>query len=501
MSVLERVRSRAAGLIAPRGDYTPGSGALPNVIIAGPPQGNAAADTATIQGAINAAALFPTGVVQLRGGVYNLSSSARSDTVSVGNGSASWTDASITAADLGKYVLARTGNTRVPQIITVNPGVGFTTDVTSAAVITSGTALIVQPGVVVPYGVRVQGIGRFSTSQFANPSSSIVVGTKLVDSGTGVTVMGVGSTTYGGDGISLAYMAIWGSNGGVVGSTFCGLYLGDNQWFAEIERVDLSWHGTAGLVLDANLNSLDSHNSSYQNNGTVGATTPTGGVLTCYFQSQTSACINFYNDFFFNNFGMGIGGGLFTSGIGKVASVINSQIANTFQTSFSPYSGYGLVLHSDIGGAQANVLNAWIGTNQIGDLWLNGGALEVINTTCTSAVNSPVETFGALSLRGCQLWSNNANACINNGQINWSACTLNGSATNLYSGGPTAAQCLGHGSSIAHNFGGTTGIGNGASGNLTALAKSTGTGPASDVVNAWIPVTINGTAGWVPFFV
>jgi hypothetical protein len=48
---------------------------------------------------------------------------------------------------------------------------------------------------------------------------------------------------------------------------------------------------------------------------------------------------------------------------------------------------------------------------------------------------------------------------------------------------------------------GTTALGNGSSGNLTALAKGTGTGPASDVVNAWIPVTINGTAGWIPFFV
>ena len=47
----------------------------------------------------------------------------------------------------------------------------------------------------------------------------------------------------------------------------------------------------------------------------------------------------------------------------------------------------------------------------------------------------------------------------------------------------------------------TTGVGNGASGNLTALAKGTGTGPASDVVNGWVPVVINGVSGWLPFFV
>lgn len=46
----------------------------------------------------------------------------------------------------------------------------------------------------------------------------------------------------------------------------------------------------------------------------------------------------------------------------------------------------------------------------------------------------------------------------------------------------------------------TTGIGNGTSTSLSALAKGTGTGPASDVVNAWMPVSLNGTAGWLPFF-
>lgn len=47
----------------------------------------------------------------------------------------------------------------------------------------------------------------------------------------------------------------------------------------------------------------------------------------------------------------------------------------------------------------------------------------------------------------------------------------------------------------------TTAIGNGASTNLTALAKSTGGGPASDVVNAWIPFRSGATSGFIPFFV
>lgn len=47
----------------------------------------------------------------------------------------------------------------------------------------------------------------------------------------------------------------------------------------------------------------------------------------------------------------------------------------------------------------------------------------------------------------------------------------------------------------------TTAIGNGASANLTALAKGTGGGPASDVVNAWIPFKSGTTSGFIPFFV
>ena len=42
--------------------------------------------------------------------------------------------------------------------------------------------------------------------------------------------------------------------------------------------------------------------------------------------------------------------------------------------------------------------------------------------------------------------------------------------------------------------------GNGTSTNMTALAKGTGGGPTSLAVNTWMPITINGSAGWIPFF-
>lgn len=64
----------------------------------------------------------------------------------------------------------------------------------------------------------------------------------------------------------------------------------------------------------------------------------------------------------------------------------------------------------------------------------------------------------------------------------------------LVSGDPTAAA-----STVG--LGSTTGVGNGTSTNLTALAQGTGSGPATLAVNTWIRATVGATSGWIPFFV
>lgn len=46
----------------------------------------------------------------------------------------------------------------------------------------------------------------------------------------------------------------------------------------------------------------------------------------------------------------------------------------------------------------------------------------------------------------------------------------------------------------------TSVLGNGTSTNLTALAKGTGAGPASDVVAGWIPMRNGANSGWIPWF-
>jgi hypothetical protein len=53
---------------------------------------------------------------------------------------------------------------------------------------------------------------------------------------------------------------------------------------------------------------------------------------------------------------------------------------------------------------------------------------------------------------------------------------------------------------LINHTGQTLGIGNGASTNLTALAKSTGSGPASLATVQWMQVTVNGGTYWIPLF-
>jgi hypothetical protein len=67
----------------------------------------------------------------------------------------------------------------------------------------------------------------------------------------------------------------------------------------------------------------------------------------------------------------------------------------------------------------------------------------------------------------------------------------------------TASGDLVVGAAAKHpKFIGTTGLGDGASTDLTAPAQGTGGGPASMVADDWVPVIKDdGTAGWFPFFV
>lgn len=82
-----------------------------------------------------------------------------------------------------------------------------------------------------------------------------------------------------------------------------------------------------------------------------------------------------------------------------------------------------------------------------------------------------------------------ASVAICTGTTSW---TVNGPGL-LVAGDPPAT-------SARIGIGTTTGLGNGAATNLTALAKGTGGGPASMAVVGWYRVTFGTLTGWSPFF-
>jgi hypothetical protein len=456
------------------GWYVPLLYPAPGTVVAGAPTGVAAIDQANIQAALNRAALLYGGTVQLQPGAYAVSSSVRVDTCSNSGPGTTWTDPSITSGDVGKYVLGPDivgsgGNSgRAPQIVAVNAGVGFTTDIAPGAAVVSQSMWITAPGLVLPEGVKLKGcgsvIGQGTANYWAGTTSKY--GTAVIDSGTGVTVMTRGSNSYGAR-YGLYDMVVWGGAGawggsGYTGSALVGVFISNNSWWFEMDNVDISYYLTAGVALDGNMNAQDYRNVSIQHIGTIGATTPTGGIL-CYFFSGkvTSAGINLYNLSIDQIYGSGIAGGPGGgpgggAGIAAAVNLYGGQVWNCEATSWATYSGYGMVCESDYSSGKCTVDGAWFGTNGTGDLWLNGGAMVAKNTTFTSAVAGPITNYGTLTLMGCDIYSTSAIAMTNNGSVNCIGATLQGSATHLYTNGPSAAQCLGIATSVSVALAGTS---------------------------------------------
>lgn len=435
------------------------------------PTGVAVYDTANIQNAVNQAGTINGGTVQLQPGAYALSSSQRADTVTNAGPTTAWTDTSITAADLGSYVIGvnivGSGGTfgRAPKITAVTPGVGFTTDIRPGVAYSSNTAYIVSPGVCLLEGVKLVGRGGIvggntASNSWASTASSF--GTALIDSGNGITVMTRGSGSYGSR-YGLYDMVVWGSptlggaswsnSTGYSGKAQMGLFLSNNSWFFEASNCDFNYYAIAGAAFDGNMNNYSFFNCTFQHAGTSTATVPTGGVLGSYFTGATSASVNFFNCSAAGTFGSGLAGGPGDGGLGCAFNIWGGQYWNNLTTSWT-YSGYGAVLEGLYSYGKCAIYGGWFGgPNGTGDLWLNGGSLVAENTTFTSATTNIITTYGNLSLVGCDLvvpTNGNAIAINSPGTVNWMGCTLAlaPAATgtpHLYTSGPTIAQCLGIG--------------------------------------------------------
>jgi hypothetical protein len=229
----------------------------------------------------------------------------------------------------------------------------------------------------------------------------------------------------------------------------------NNSWWLQVENVDFNFYKTAGVAFDGNMNAGDFRNCSMQHIGTSAATTPTGGILTSLFTGATSAAINFYNCSIDAIYGAGIANGQAGQPIGYAVNLYGCQIWNVFTSAWATYTGFGLVIQGTFSTGKCSIVGCWFGTNSAGDLWLNGGSLVATDTTFTSATAGSIANWGNLTLIGCDIYSTTANGMVNNGSVNCIGCTLRGSATALYSGGPTAAQCLGIATSVGLAVGAT----------------------------------------------
>lgn len=470
------------------------------------PTGVATIDTANINTAISSLATTG-GIVQLQVGTYAVSSFSRTDSSVTYTGSGTnytWTDASITSADVGRYVLGAGIQGEAPQILSVTVGSGFVTDIAPGGTVSSASVTIVDACMIHIPGVKIKGMGSVYGLNTVGGTAT----TRITDAGNGPTILTRGSSTFGGR-YGLYDLSVWGntSNSGV-GSALFGLFLSNNSWFYEVDNCDFQYQKVAGIATDYNTNALDVRNTSFYNIGTLGATGPTGGYVENYYSITVSAGSSFYNCLFLNIYGSGITGGGNGGIIGAYqANVIACQfggagLAGGFgihQTSYATYSGYSMVLS----GAN-NVIAVWSEGTQHGDLWVNGGTTTIsgstLFTSSTGVYN--VVNYGSIFASGTFFYGVSGTANVNNqGQFSWAGCES--FATNFVSGSATIVAAAAAGTGVSGTYttlGGTTGLGNGGSTNLTALAKGTGTGPTSDVAAGWCPVNVNGTSAWVPYF-
>jgi hypothetical protein len=358
-------------------------------------------DGAAIASAITAANTAGGGVVFFPAGNYKVTSSSRTDTVSFASGS-TFNDVSAVSGDVGKYVLW--GNLgRVAKITSVVAGTSFTVDVVPTTTAAT-SARIVTPGIVIPEGVYLNGVGSNYNTQLTTAGAIGNVSTQISDAGTGTTILirGANSPAGGSTRYGISNLSVVGNTGNKYG-----LFVGNGAWMIESYNAEFSSHGVAGIALDGNINSHNFHNTILYGNGAAAATTPTGGVVTHPFNAAGSASCNFYNTFFSANIGFGICDGLSTGGAYGVnlwAPQFNSQ-----QASAMANSGTSMVLQSKgTGDGMATVVGGWSETAALYD----------------------VITSGYVTIIGMRMHSSHAYHWIVNGGIaNAVSCTFEGAST------------------------------------------------------------------------
>jgi mannan endo-1,4-beta-mannosidase len=450
-------------------------GRTPGVFVVPAPTGIAATDQAAIASAITAASAYGGGTVRLQAGTYGASSIA---TVSQGghtvaSTSTTWTYTG-TAPTVGQYIIGTNISGRAPKILTVNPGTGFTTDIAPGGTV-SGSVTFVTPGVVLPDGVTLQGVG-------ATTGTGGTTATTIYDNGTGVTVFlrGGNNLAYYAARSKIHDLSVWGSpTGATIGSTLAGVYCANNSSFFEVWGCDIAGHGTWGLGLDNNINSFDCRNTSFRYNGPVsGASTPTGGAAIQPFGGSPQlpmAAINFYNCWWEQNNGFGL-----TAGNGGAAvSLYDCQFNNT-ATNGAYLSGSSIQASA----VNTTLINVYSESATL-DLAANYASVTIIGGVFNSGSSYAIfSNESYINIQGLSS-NNHSTASIdfvtNPGAITWSGCSIDDPT--FISGEVSAAQAAGIGTYSTSGATATYAPGLVTPSTPVTVASNAGTVPVTSAVN------------------
>ena len=459
------------------------------------PTGVAATDAAAIQAADLQVVALGGGMVQLQAGTYACKSTSRTDAGSSYTGSGSnhtWTDTSITAADVGSYVIG-TGVQATPMIVSVVAGTSFITDTAIGGTISAASIIVVKAGFTLSPGVTISGLGStYSPNVGYGPGTPST--TKILDSGSGVTcfvrgTVGSSSSTWT-QKFGLQKLSIWGN----ANSTLYGLYTGNFAWLLTMDSCDVSFHGTASLALDGNVNSFTFKDSMFAGSGTVGATSYSGGLLMHPFWAQPSAGCNFWNCFFDANYGWGVtdAGGQGAYGVGFYGCQWNNTSSSAATSSGTSAQ---LQSHGNADGV-ATIIGGWSESAQGAyDLDLYGSPSVYAFSVSSSTVTAHVKITGGCAFFGGCAFENTSGPSItfgSGGNISWAGCFANDSY--FYSGcGFTNGTMPNLGASGSSAFQSTT-TASGATPSIPTFANGTAAQLAQTTKDAMVYLTV-GTAG------
>jgi hypothetical protein len=195
---------------------------------------------------------------------------------------------------------------------------------------------------------------------------------------------------------------------------------------------------------------------------------------------------------------IGVGGIKYTTAINSQGTFFEDNITEHLAASTSLLQTYGLFIEATGGATLKNVHVlghhceqdvADTGSGIFAGVYINGSGCQggtIINASLTQNAGS----YGIVV---------RLNACTNytvidvNGYSALYGIDDNHNSTTLVIPVPFYTQAV-----LA--TGGVVGVGNGSSANLTALAKGTGTGPASDAAAGWMEITVAGQTRWLPYF-